>query len=267
MWVEIFKTGKHTSSDGSQMEFSKRDLDSIAAKYNSRYHEAPVVIGHPQTDAPAYGWVETLKTEGQVLMAKLKDLSADFLDMLRQGLFKKRSASFYKDLDGRGFYLRHVGFLGATPPAVKGLADARFSDRISFSTFDFAEASRRSAGDRLEAEIEFLMTNPDHVDRSGRRTGHLSYSEAMRAALIEFPDLAEEYRQELQGTFDFAEASRRSAGDRLGAEIEFLMTNPDHVDRYGQRTGRLSYSEAFSAAQIEFPGLVEEYRQELQGRR
>jgi len=52
--------------------------------------------------------------------------------MVNKGRYKKISASFYSpnypfNPAPGSYYLKHVGFLGAVPPAVKGLGDARFS--------------------------------------------------------------------------------------------------------------------------------------------
>ncbi len=93
------------------------------ASYNPEHHEAPVVVGHPKSNGPAYGWVEKLKRVGGVLMAKLKQVEPAFAEIVEAGRYKKRSASFYADGS-----LRHVGFLGAQPPAVKGLKDFAFDE-------------------------------------------------------------------------------------------------------------------------------------------
>ena len=66
-----------------------------------------------------------------------------FAGLLKAGRFKKRSASFYppghpSNPTPDRPYLRHVGFLGAQPPAVKGLAD--FADAGEPPpTYDFDE--------------------------------------------------------------------------------------------------------------------------------
>lgn len=117
-WIAIFRTGTHTDSNGQTRTWTDADLDNIVSKYNPTKHEAPVVIGHPQNNAPAYGWVESLKREGETLFMKMKDVIPAFADMVRQKMFKKRSISLYTDGT-----LRHVGWLGAAPPAVKGLPD------------------------------------------------------------------------------------------------------------------------------------------------
>lgn len=130
-WVEIFEAGTY----GEKGSYSSADLDKIVASYDPKKHEAPVVIGHPKDNAPAFGWVEGLKREGSKLLAKFRDIVPEFEKAVEQGLFKKRSVSLY---GGDAPSLRHVGFLGAMPPHIKGLADIKFED-----------------GDRKEVEIEF----------------------------------------------------------------------------------------------------------------
>lgn len=132
-WIPVFKAGKHTDSAGNKKTWTEADLDTIVAKYQPADHEAPVVIGHPADNSPAWGWVESLKREGQLLFAKLKDVAPAFADMVRKGLFKKRSISLYPDMS-----LRHVGFLGAMPPAVKGLPDVAFKACEAGVTVEFA---------------------------------------------------------------------------------------------------------------------------------
>lgn len=135
-WIEVFRTGTHTDSAGNTKEWEKDDLKKIADSYDPGESEAPIVIGHPTDSSPAYGWIEKVKAEGGILWAKCKDVIPEFSDMVKKGLFKKRSISLYPDLT-----LRHIGFLGATPPAVKGLADLKFSRNEEAISFEFGEIS------------------------------------------------------------------------------------------------------------------------------
>ena len=132
MEFEIFRTGTHTSNNGITKSYSLSDLNSIADSYNPLILEAPIVLGHPKSNSPAFGWIESLKVVGDRLIAKAKDVVPEFLDAVRNGLFKKRSVSL--DKDGK---LRHVGFLGASIPAVQGLADIQFSEEDINESFEF----------------------------------------------------------------------------------------------------------------------------------
>ncbi|MDD5539209.1 MAG: hypothetical protein PHG61_00770 [Candidatus Marinimicrobia bacterium] len=133
-WIEIFKGGKQTDSNG-KVHDGDAIIDKVVNSFNAERHEPPLVIGHPKENDPAFGWVEGLKSivkDGEkFLLMKAKNVVSEFEEMVKQGLFKKRSISVYPDGS-----LRHVGFLGAAPPAVKGLADLKFSDGEAV-TFDF----------------------------------------------------------------------------------------------------------------------------------
>lgn len=154
-WIEIFKGGKQTDSTGREHDGNGL-IEKAVASFDAKTHEPPAVIGHPKDNAPAYAWVEGLKEEvvngTKVLMAKFKQVVPEFEEMVKKGLFKKRSASFYPD--GR---LRHVGFLGAAPPAVKGLADIGFQEEGQV-TFEFEESWKMISIGRLMSNIrEFII--------------------------------------------------------------------------------------------------------------
>ena len=132
--MHIMTAGTHTASDGTRVEFSDAVLADIATSYDPALHEAPLVIGHPKGSAhPAYGWVKAITHAGRDLNAEPHQVDPDFQELVTAGRFKKRSLSVYApdspDNPKPGhWYLRHVGFLGATPPAVKGLRDYAFRE-------------------------------------------------------------------------------------------------------------------------------------------
>lgn len=104
MWIEIFKTGRHTSSNGNELNYTVEDLDKIVNLYNSRIEEdnatfAPLVKGHPKTDDPAYGWVERLARRGNYLLAKLRDLTPAIIDEVRNKQYQRISIALTRDLD------------------------------------------------------------------------------------------------------------------------------------------------------------------------
>jgi len=150
-WIPIFRGGKQKDSNGREHDGDAL-IDKAIANFNAAIHEPPAVIGHPQDNAPAYGWVEGLKKQGNLLMAKFKQVEPAFADMMKRGLIKKRSAAFYPDGT-----LRHVGFLGAMPPAVKGLPDVAFADGDA-AIFEFSEkASWYALGDVVRRLREWFI--------------------------------------------------------------------------------------------------------------
>lgn len=126
---EIFTAGTWNG-----MSFTEGDLDVIAQKYNDEKakHLAPVVIGHPKDNAPAYGWVERVFRQGNKLFADIKIASKDFADWLKAGYYKKKSIAL-----GENFRLVHVGYLGAAAPAVEGLQDYQFSGKDTVRIYKF----------------------------------------------------------------------------------------------------------------------------------
>lgn len=146
--IEIFKAGKRTDANGLEVEITTADLQNAVNAYDVNFHESPAVIGHPKHNAPAYGWVKRLELDGDVLKAEFDQIDPEFAEMVEKGRFKKISSSFYLPDSPNNpcpgnLYLRHVGFLGAMPPAVKGLRNPEFADNeqgvVDFS--DWAEAS------------------------------------------------------------------------------------------------------------------------------
>ena len=131
--IEIFRGGTHTDMRGTTLAFGESEIADIAAAYDPALSEAPIVIGHPRTDAPAYGWVKSLSARGDRLYAEPDQVDAAFAELVESGRYKKVSACFYRPAAPANpkpgaYYLRHVGFLGAQPPAVKGLAPVEFAE-------------------------------------------------------------------------------------------------------------------------------------------
>ncbi|MEW6263377.1 MAG: hypothetical protein AB1641_09885 [Thermodesulfobacteriota bacterium] len=137
-WIEIFRGGPQVDGRGRTHDGDAL-IETALTRFNAAEHEPPVVVGHPADNAPAYGWIENLRRSvrdgAQVLEARFKQVVPEFADLVNRGLFKKRSAAFYPD--GR---LRHVGFLGAAPPAVKGLADIKFGADDGAVSFEYQES-------------------------------------------------------------------------------------------------------------------------------
>ncbi len=131
--LHIFKPGSHTAMNGARIDFSESDLAATVSAYDPALHEAPMVIGHPKHDAPAAGWVKSLTATASGLVAEPQQVDPAFAELVDKGRFKKISASFYHPDAANNpvpgvYYLRHVGFLGAQPPAVKGLRPIELAD-------------------------------------------------------------------------------------------------------------------------------------------
>lgn len=122
-WLRILKTGTFTDRHGTPITISPEMLERVVSNYNPELSETPLVVGHPKHDAPAYGWVEKYKVDGDELLALPKQVAPEFTEAVKAGRYKKISCAIREDGS-----IRHIGFLGAEPPAVKGLGSAEFSD-------------------------------------------------------------------------------------------------------------------------------------------
>lgn len=145
-WIHALKSGTWQSMNGS-VSFSDADIARIAESYNPETHEAPAVVGHPQTDAPAYGWVRAAEKRDDGLWLNV-DLMPELYEHMRRGTYRKVSVQLYRpDAPGNpqpgGYSLKHLGFLGAQPPAVKGLKSLALSESTETITIEFSEKESR----------------------------------------------------------------------------------------------------------------------------
>lgn len=189
--IEIFRPGKHISAAGETIEFTEADLQKMASVYDPAKHEAPLVIGHPEMDKPAYGWVGSLALEGgNLVVNESKQVDPRFAEIVDAGHYKKRSAAFYPPNHKRNpvpgsWYLRHVGFLGAMPPSIQGLKPVEFSDDdegvVVFGEIEYSNFARILRGIR-----EFFISKFGLEDADKAIPGYsLQYleGEALRADL------------------------------------------------------------------------------------
>lgn len=132
--IEMFRAGPQISSAGQKMMFTEKDLDQVVGTYVPDQHEAPLIIGHDQTDStPALGWVKNLWRKGKALWGNV-ELTPKAEKLIKDGVFKKVSSSFYlPDAETNPhpgkLALRHLGLVSI--PAVKGLtafSEGEFND-------------------------------------------------------------------------------------------------------------------------------------------
>lgn len=211
-WIEIFRGGKQTDSSGADHDGDEL-IENAVTTFDPAFHEPPLVVGHPADNAPAFGWVAGLKKEirdgVQVLYARFKEVVPEFAALAESGIYKKRSASFYPD--GR---LRHVGFLGAAPPAVKGLADIAFGDTQDAATFDYRnnfEERDMTTQTYTETQLQSALSDQEARIRAQMKADIESAVAAERERVA--AEFAEQQRQASE------KAMRKGISDRLTALI------------------------------------------------
>lgn len=286
--IHIFRPGRHTSMQGATIDFGEGDLIATANAYDPARHEAPLVIGHPRADAPAWGWVGGLTADGGGLFATPRQLDPAFAEMVRAGRFKKVSASFYTPDSPHNpvpgvYYLRHVGFLGAQPPAVKGLAPvpvnfAEGDTEEGCVSFDFAESPGllRWLADLFRGLREYVVEKDgtemaDRAIPSYAVSGLQEMAAASAAQAAEIPAFAENLtppkeksmqKQETPpaGNIDFAETKARA--DELERKVAYLtgIARKERASRVVDKAladGRLTPAQSVGLADF-MAGLDEE---------
>lgn len=241
MKLQVLKVGTHTDSKGQVHEFTEGMLKDIASKYDPATHEAPMVLGHPKDNDPAVGWIKSAEYNENTKSLELETDKEhpDFMEAFNNGSFKKWSVSLYPDMS-----LRHLGFLGAVPPAIKGLSFIGFSqnapeDGLTFDFMDYDEAFRfQDAGRLFRSLREYLIekeglekTNallPDWIINELENTKPTPMKEEAKAV----PSFSEKPKegqtmmtQEEQAEFDRLKAENASFAEKqttLEAEIDAL---------------------------------------------
>ena len=154
-YFEVFKAGIYP-----QGKFTKKEIEQIAKNYDPKFCEAPITIDHQQS-GPAYGWVEDVKADGEKLKVAFKDVPQEFEKEVNDGKYKKVSVELYRNLEGKGAYLKAVSFLGAAIPQVKGLEAIKFmeseSDTYEFESEDDTQFSQEDV-EELKKQINDLET-------------------------------------------------------------------------------------------------------------
>lgn len=131
--IDVIKPGTYTDANGTVVEVTAAMIAEMAAEFEPGLQDAPAVVGHPKMDDPAYGWLRNFRVgEDAVLFCDAVDVDPEFAEILRKGRFKRKSLSFYQPKT-RGnpkpgkYYPKHLGLLGARPPAVSGLKPISFA--------------------------------------------------------------------------------------------------------------------------------------------
>lgn len=126
-------TRVHILKPDPKVGITPAHVQGLANEYKRNGQLAPVVIGHPESDAePAWGWVEKLYSEGEgddINLYSDLDVTDEFYQLLKERRFSERSVAFF---DREPYQLRHLAFLGAVPPRIKGLAPVNLSDKEPF---------------------------------------------------------------------------------------------------------------------------------------
>lgn len=275
-FFQIFKAGSHIDNNGYSVHINESDVHQIAQVYDPELHEAPIVIGHPQTDDPAFGWVKELNATNGVLSADFSQMDDDFVNLVKQGRYKKISASFYppdspSNPKPGSWYLRHVGFLGAQPPAVKGLSAVNFADDDVF--MEFSETPEYTSTDSENQSIFNDDNKEDSMSLEQQLVAEKMAREAAEQAAADAKEELKRFRDEQerdlreaahQKNVDFAEdlvkqGRLKPVDKNLMIQILDFAEYPQHcsVD-FGEGEQKKTLSEALRGFFSQLPEVLKQ---------
>lgn len=236
-WTRIGRTGLHTAMSGQQVQLTEADLDKVVTSYNPKDHEAPLVLGHPTNNGPAYGWVQGLKRDGEYLLAQFAQIPDSLKEAVNNGHYKKVSMSLYPDGT-----LRHVGLLGATPPAIKGLGNINLGSGEDATEihFDFSETPEQPAQTQPgDSGTENAMGDKELIEKLKADNARLEKEKADADKTAAEARTAKEAAEK-----NFAEAQAAKAKEARTAKVDALIkdgkvlpTEKDRILAFAERLG------------------------------
>lgn len=197
--ISILRAGTFTSAEGTDVSLTPDILADVVASYQSEREPAPVVIGHPQMNHPAWAWVKSLFMRGGRVEATLRDVDPNFATAVRDKRYSNVSAQLYSPTHASNpspgrWYLRHIGFLGAVPPAIKGLGQVSFAAAHSVGArggcIDLAATLNHGVKISVSGPLgDSIICNEDelHSRLLAIRADHqaLSFADALKVAAID----------------------------------------------------------------------------------
>lgn len=226
-WIEVFKAGNHTTMDGKAVSYAVEDVRRIVDKFNESGMKAPIVLGHPKIDDPAYGWVSKLKEVGGTMLAYAEYVTDKVKEAVDKGMFRNVSIALVGDR------LRHVGLLGAALPAVEGLAPVKFGADERFETFtmdmqaggreDLFTAIKDFLKEFIGSEMKGKPKQEDDMDETKLKEMFAAQGDAMKAT---FAEMLKPITEEITALKTASEENGRKIAEQ-GKELSFASGSRD----------------------------------------
>lgn len=167
--IEVARAGTFKDMNHREIVVDSAMLDELVTSYDEEKGGAPLVFGHPKDNGPAYGWVKSLRRQGNVLLAKIGDIPDTVRSLVASKTYRHVSISYWPRQHSSSpapatHYLRHIGLLGASAPAIPGLAEIKFAGTDGDAvTIDFAIAPEDVApGTELRGVLDKLLDGLRH---------------------------------------------------------------------------------------------------------
>lgn len=231
--LHLARPGHFTDLHGQMVAVTPALLAQLAASYDPAIHRAPLVIGHPQTNHPAFGWLAAVRAQDDGLYGDPVQVDPAFAAAVNAGRYPHRSLSFWPaDHPGSPTpgqpYIRHLGVLGAVPPAIPGLqgADLAGADPAGVLTLmmkDEGGGMKEEAPPACLQPSSLLLhpssfasepimpeASPETVDLAARTADLAAREAATEAQTVALAATAAELERRAQALADQEQAARRA---------------------------------------------------------
>jgi len=132
---------------------SEQDIDEIIGNFDPQRFEPPVVLEHDEDGTAKtfpfnLGKIMKLYKEGRALWARV-GMHTALAQLIKDGLVKGRSIQFFRNYENTGKAgMRHLSFLGKSPPQIKGMPAVALSENYNDNnkesvTIEFQEEEKR----------------------------------------------------------------------------------------------------------------------------
>jgi hypothetical protein len=168
--IDIFYPGMQEASDGRRLHFSEMEVRSWINKAHGQ--RIPMVPGHPADDEPVFGYATGFDynpVNNRLMVTEAEDVSRTFKKVVNSGQMNGVSVKVIPDNLG-GWQLKHIGFLGKSPPALAHLKPAKFSKSDGVVIF--------MPQDLDEKELEFAAREIELADREEQLAQELAFAKA-----------------------------------------------------------------------------------------
>lgn len=152
MEIKLFAEGKH--DNGTNLVWTKSDLDVLVENTKQKNQDVPIVPFHPVDNLPILGWIDinSLKTifenKRKYIVAKIKKISENAKNYLKRNGIDKVSIA----IDPESLTIEHVGLVDE--PAVAGLGVAFSKTNLKQLTFKLNRRIKFMTQEELMAKIE-----------------------------------------------------------------------------------------------------------------
>lgn len=248
--LEIFRPGIFKSVEGQNISFSDADVAATVAAYDIAKHKAPLVIGHPKMDDPAYGHAVSLSLgRNNVVLAEPANVDPAFADAVNNERYDSISASFWSPTNPRNpvpgvWYVRHIGFLGAVPPAVPGLKQPSFADAddSDLITINFADSQEPIMGTPTQAELDKQKQklDEDQASFADKQKDFEAREKALAAKEKEIADAADKARSDEISSFaeGLVKSGKLLPGEKAGLVAVLTGIAADHSVSFADGEGK-----------------------------